>query len=182
MPKYKVFVKLPWPGSTQRVGRNITIEAPNSMTATLQARGQYGVENVIGGGVEIPEPKSLNNPDNKNSLKTTSHTRSSFDREKLEADFKKRENEIVKDIIAVSEEKYGKAEFKKMIGKDPNKLTYKEATDFNRREVNKKSFFGKIKNFVEDDEKYRKEKGIVDWLTKYVRKIGNFVKGKIKKK
>ena len=103
-------------------------------------------------------------------------------REKLEADFKKRENDLIKDIIDISEKKYGKAEFRKIIGKDPKKLTYKEATDFNRREVNKGSVFGKIKNFIDDDEKYRKEKGIVDWLTKDVRKIGNFVKDKLKKK
>jgi hypothetical protein len=69
-----------------------------------------------------------------------------------------------------------------MIGKNPKEWTFKEAMDFNRREVNKGSVLGKIKNFIDDDEKYRKEKGIVDWLTKDVRKIGNFVKDKLKKK
>ena len=47
MPKYKVMVKLPWPGQTQKVTRQIIIEANNSMTAVLQARGQYGSENVF---------------------------------------------------------------------------------------------------------------------------------------
>ena len=182
MPKYKVMVKLPWPGQTQKVTRQIIIEANNSMTAVLQARGQYGSENVFGGALEIKEIKNSNNPDNKSSLKSTSYTKSSFDRKETEADFKKRENDLIKDIIDISEKKYGKAEFRKIIGKDPKKLTYKEATDFNRREVNKGSVFGKIKNFIDDDEKYRKEIGIVDWLTKDVRKIGNFVKDKLKKK
>ena len=182
MPKYTVMVKLPWPGQTQKVTRRITIEANNSMTAVLQARGQYGSENVFGGALEIKEIKNSNNSDNKSSLKSTSYTRSSVDRKESEADFKKRENDLIKDIIDISEQKYGKAEFRKLIGKDPKKLTYKEAMDFNRREVNKGSVLGKIKNFIDDDEKYRKEKGIVDWLTKDVRKIGNFVKDKLKKK
>jgi hypothetical protein len=182
MPKYKVMVKLPWPGQTQKVTRQITIEANNSMTAVLQARGQYGSENVFGGALEIKEIKTQDNSNNKSSLTSTSYTRSSVDRKELEADFKRRENDLIKDVIKLSEEKYGKAEFKKMIGKNPKEWTFKEAMDFNRREVNKGSVLGKIKNFIDDDEKYRKEKGIVDWLTKDVRKIGNFVKDKLKKK
>ena len=175
MPKYKVFVKLPWPGSTQRVGRNIIIEAPNSMTATLQARGQYGVENVIGGGVEIPEPKSSNN--SPKPTYTTSSGKSAG-----EHSFKGREDELIKRVISLYEEKFGKNEFKKLIGKDPKKLTYKEAIAFSQREQNKKSLVGKFKNYLEDDEKYRKEKGVVAWLTKDVRAVGSFLKKKLKKK
>ena len=153
MPKYKVFVKLPWPGSTQRVGRNITIEAPNSMTATLQARGQYGAENVIGGGVEIPEPKSSNN--SPKPTYTNSSGKSSgehFIKEKRESIFSKpkptyttssgksmkqlkeeqdslieEQDALIKDVISLGEKKFGKNEFKKLVGKDPKKLTFKEA-------------------------------------------------------
>ena len=53
MPKYKIYVKLPWPGQNQLVGRYVIIEAPSAMTAVLQARGQYGLANVVGGAVEI---------------------------------------------------------------------------------------------------------------------------------
>lgn len=60
MPKYKIFAKLPWPGQNQPVGRFIIIEATNAMTAVLQARGQYGTANVIGGAVEIKNPSLTN--------------------------------------------------------------------------------------------------------------------------
>jgi hypothetical protein len=58
LPKYKIFAKLPWPGQNQPVGRFIIIEATNAMTAVLQARGQYGTANVIGGALEIKDLSS----------------------------------------------------------------------------------------------------------------------------
>jgi len=58
MPKYKIYAKLPWPGQNQPVGRFVIIEASSPMTAVLQARGQYGSANVVGGAVEIKDSSS----------------------------------------------------------------------------------------------------------------------------
>jgi hypothetical protein len=68
-------------------------------------------------------------------------------------------------------------------------LTYKEAMDFNRGEVNyeknKSSLFGKLKNKIIDDERYRKEHGVVaafkNSFTKDFKAIGSFFKKKTKK-
>ena len=60
MPKYKIFAKLPWPGQNQPVGRYIIMEASSAMTAILQARGQYGSDNVVGGALEIKDSSSEN--------------------------------------------------------------------------------------------------------------------------
>ena len=54
---------------------------------------------------------------------------------------KKIEADEIKTVVKLFEEKYGKSEFKKLIGKDPSQLTLKE-----------------LNNKIEDYEKYSKKK------------------------
>ena len=71
---------------------------------------------------------------------------------------KKIEADEIKRIVKLFEEKYGKSEFKKLIGKDPTQLTLKELNNFDTYEANKNSLSGKLKNKIEDYDKYSKKK------------------------
>jgi len=175
MPKYKITVKVPWPGQTQKVTRQIIIEANSSMTAVLQARGQYGQENVIGGGIEIKEDKVISN----NSIKSNNTSYNYHDDIKR---IDKDKDDLKKDVIILYTKQYGKKKFEEMIGGDPYKMSYDDVMKFLDKEKRKKTLVGKVEKWVEDDRKHLKEKGFVSWLTKDIKKIGSLVKDKLKKK